>query len=259
MNELDTLSSPLATTSESSNTSKAHDAPSASATSGPGAHATGQPLSPRQVDSADASAPEDASASAPSSSDSAPSASSSSPDAALARHPSYWFLGAVSLLTMAADLGSKTWAERRLERPENYFHPLELIPGNLDFVLAKNRGGAWGLFQDTSESIRRPFFLLVSAAAITFIVTLYRRLGPNQRALRWGLPLVLGGALGNLIDRVRYSYVIDFIHMHLRWGGHDHHWPTYNVADIAICVGVGLMALDMFGSHRSPRDTHHAT
>jgi lipoprotein signal peptidase len=166
-------------------------------------------------------------------------------------HPSYVFLAVVSTISLAADLLTKLWAERRLDGPDAYFHPVELIKGHLDFVLAKNRGGAWGLLQDTPEYVRRPFFLLVSALAITFIVSLYRRLSPNQHALRWGLPLVLGGALGNLVDRIRYSHVIDFIHAHAKWGGRDHSWPTFNVADIAICVGVGLMAIDMFGGGKS--------
>jgi lipoprotein signal peptidase len=165
--------------------------------------------------------------------------------------PSYVFLAVVSAVSLVADLATKLWAERRLDGPDAYFHPVELIKGHLDFVLAKNRGGAWGLLQDTPEYVRRPFFLLVSALAITFIVSLYRRLAPNQHALRWGLPLVLGGALGNLVDRIRYSHVIDFIHAHAKWGGRDHSWPTFNVADIAICVGVGLMAIDMFGGGKS--------
>jgi len=171
-------------------------------------------------------------------------------DAAPKYRPSYVFLAVVSIVALAADLGTKLWAERRLDGPEGYFHPVELIKGNLDFVLAKNRGGAWGLLQDTPEYVRRPFFLLVSALAITFIVSLYRRLAPNQHALRWGLPLVLGGALGNLVDRIRYSHVIDFIHAHAKWAGRDHSWPTFNVADIAICVGVGLMAIDMFAGNK---------
>jgi signal peptidase II len=113
--------------------------------------------------------------------------------------------------------------------------------------------------------VRRPFFLLVSAAAIAFIVTLYRRLQPRQRALKWGLPLVLGGALGNVFDRIRYGHVIDFIDYRADWvkamndfvgrlfPGHatsTDHWPTFNVADIAICVGVALMAIDMFTAKR---------
>jgi lipoprotein signal peptidase len=170
--------------------------------------------------------------------------------------PSYVFLAVVSSLSLAADLLTKLWAEKRLGTPDAYFHPVELIKGNLDFVLAKNPGGAWGLLQNTPEYVRRPFFLLVSALAIAFIVSLYRRLAPNQRALRWGLPLVLGGALGNLVDRIRYSHVIDFIHAHMKWGGKDHSWPTFNVADIAICVGVGLMAIDMFSGPKKPKRAH---
>ena len=179
-------------------------------------------------------------------------------EATTIERPPFLFLAIVSSITLAADLGSKLWAERRLDRPDAIFHPVELIKGHLDFVLAKNRGGAWGLLQDTQEYVRKPFFLVVSAVAITFILSLYRRLQPTQHALRWGLPLVLGGALGNFVDRIRYSYVIDFIHAHMTWGGKDHSWPTFNVADIAICVGVGLIALDMFGSKKDKLETTHA-
>lgn len=167
-----------------------------------------------------------------------------------ARAPSYVLLGVIAFLAMAADLATKAWAESRLARTDGQGAMVELIPGYLDFMLAKNHGGAWGLFQETPESIRRPFFFIVSVGAIGIIVGLYRRLAPRQWALRWGLPLVLGGAMGNFVDRLRYSYVIDFIHMHARWGGRDHSWPTYNVADIVICVGVGLMALDMFAPNK---------
>ena len=163
--------------------------------------------------------------------------------------PGYLFLAIVAVTTVGIDIASKTWAKETLdERP-----PMTLWDGktlSADFLLARNKGGAWGLLQGTPESIRRPFFLLVSALAIGFIVTLFSRLQPRQRALRWGLPLVLGGALGNVFDRIRYGFVIDFIDMHVMYGGKDHHWPTYNVADIAICVGVGLMAIDMFFSKR---------
>jgi signal peptidase II len=63
--------------------------------------------------------------------------------------------------------------------------------------------------------------------------------------MRWGLPLALGGAMGNLVDRIRYGQVIDFIDMYFIRGGREHHWPTYNVADIAIVAGVALMIIDM--------------
>jgi lipoprotein signal peptidase len=166
--------------------------------------------------------------------------------------PSYVFLAAVSILSLASDIASKLWAEKKLDGYPGIVH---VWPNHIALVLARNKGGAWGLLQSTSENVRRPFFLLVSVAAIAFIVTLYRRLQPRQRALRWGLPLVLGGALGNVFDRIRYGHVIDFIDMHALWKGREHHWPTFNVADIAIFVGVGLMAIDMFTSKKVPPAT----
>jgi len=165
--------------------------------------------------------------------------------------PSYVFLAIVSVISLLADLATKFWAEHTLD---GYPGIIQVWENHMAFILAKNRGGAWGLLQSTSENVRRPFFLLVSAAAIAFIVTLYRRLQPRQRALKWGLPLVLGGALGNVFDRIRYGHVIDFIDIHVAYKGQDHHWPTFNVADIAICVGVALMAIDMFSARR-PRRT----
>lgn len=177
--------------------------------------------------------------------------------------PSFVFFAAVAAFCLLADVASKAWAEVELTR-RSPLDPLILIEGHLNFALAYNRGGAWGLLQNASESLRRPFFLVVSVAAIAFIVSLYGKLLPGQRALRWGLPLVLGGALGNLADRVTRGSVVDFIDYRADWvesmnqliasvvsGWHvTDHWPTFNVADISICVGVGLMAVDMLTSGR---------
>ncbi len=186
------------------------------------------------------------------------------PETILGPRPSALFLAAVSIVSLVSDVGSKLWAEKRLAEYPTF---VTLIDNHLMFVLAKNKGGAWGLLQGESENVRRPFFLLVSVAAIAFIVTLYRRLQPRQYALKWGLPLVLGGALGNVFDRIRYGYVIDFIDYRADWvhamnelvgklfpghGSATEHWPTFNLADVAICVGVGLMALDMFTAKRGP-------
>ncbi|MCL2723400.1 MAG: signal peptidase II [Polyangiaceae bacterium] len=189
------------------------------------------------------------------------------PDTILGPRPSSTFLAVVSITTLAADIATKLWAEKRLEGYPGYIH---VFDEHLMFILAKNKGGAWGLLQGQSENVRRPFFLLVSVIAIAFIVTLYRRLQPHQHALKWGLPLVLGGALGNVFDRIRYGYVIDFIDYRAEWvhklneiiakytAGHvvTDHWPTFNVADVAICVGVGLMAVDMLTTRRGKKTTY---
>ena len=162
--------------------------------------------------------------------------------------PSYAFLAVVSIVTLAADLASKHWAKVRLSEPKLWSdRRIDVIKDYFSFIFARNRGGAWGLLQDEPESIRRPFFLGISALAIIFIVSLYRKLTPQQWALKWGLPLVLGGALGNLVNRIQFNYVVDFIDLSYK----GHHWPTFNVADIAIVAGVGLMAVDMFTPRRA--------
>jgi signal peptidase II len=182
-----------------------------------------------------------------------PDTSPASPEApAPSWRPNYVFLAVVSIITLGADLGSKWWAKARLEDAKFLDRRVEVIKDFFGFVFARNRGGAWGLLQDEPEAIRRPFFLGISVLAIIFIVSLYRKLTQQQLALRWGLPLVLGGALGNLVNRIQFNYVVDFIDFQMRWGGREHHWPTFNVADIAIVAGVGLMAVDMFTSRRAP-------
>jgi signal peptidase II len=182
-----------------------------------------------------------------------------------AYRPNYVFLGVVSIVSLVLDLGTKHWAKVRLDEAKSVAERhIDVFANHLAFTFAKNRGGAWGLFQDQPESIRRPFFLAISFLAIAFIVSLYRKLTPRQWALKWGLPLVLGGALGNLVNRIQYNYVVDFIDYRADWvrslngllarmsspdGVPLHpsdHWPTFNVADVAIVAGVLLMAVDMF-------------
>jgi signal peptidase II len=180
--------------------------------------------------------------------------------------PSYVFFGGIAAVTLLADVASKAWAEITLTARPPHDPAIVLVDNHLSFNLAYNRGGAWGLLQNASEFIRRPFFLCVSAAAVVFIVSLYSRLAPGQRALKWGLPLVLGGALGNLTDRVIRTSVVDFIDYRANWITHMNegiaavfngwnitdHWPTFNVADMCICAGVALMAIDMMVSKHPP-------
>lgn len=211
-------------------------------------------------------APEPAAAPALAPEPSAPKLPSPEELDALRRRPSFLFFGVVAALSLVADIGSKAWAEVVLSKRTAINPTIPLIKDHLGFTLAYNRGGAWGLLHDANESIRRPFFLLVSVLAIAFIVSLYSRLAPTQHSLKWGLPMVLGGALGNLSDRITRSSVVDFIDYHARWiekmngfiakyakgWAVTDHWPTFNVADIFICIGVALMAVDMVTSRRKP-------
>jgi signal peptidase II len=175
--------------------------------------------------------------------------------------PSYLFFGIVAALSLIADISTKVWAELVIN--QRGFEPVRIIGENVSITLAYNQGGAWGLFSGADEVIRKPFFIGVSGFAVFFIISLYSRLHGSQIALKWGLPLVLGGALGNLSDRITRSQVIDFIDYRADWVMSlnsfvkqyvstwtlTDHWPTFNVADVAICIGVGLMAVDMF-THR---------
>ena len=156
------------------------------------------------------------------------------------------FLVVVAALTLAADVLTKLAAVRALTRDK-----IDLVQGNLDLVLRRNQGGAWSMLHDAPEWIRRPFFVAVSVAAIVFVILAYRRVAATEVAGRWGFALVLGGALGNLVDRIRDSSVVDFIHAHATWGGAEHDWPTFNVADVAICAGVALLMLATLRGRRS--------
>lgn len=114
------------------------------------------------------------------------------------------------------------------------------IPGFWSFKYRENPGAAWGLFSTTNKSFRVPFFLVVSLAAVVFIIVFFRKLTDDQHLMVWSLSLVFGGALGNLIDRLHLRYVIDFID----WYVGTAHWPTFNVADAGITTGVALLMLE---------------
>jgi signal peptidase II len=168
-------------------------------------------------------------------------------------HASIAFLVTVTALSLAADLATKAWAKGHLSGARAP-HKLDVWKGHVDLIFAQNPGGAWSFLRSLPDSLRRPFFLVVSAAAIVFIVSIYRRVHRDQTTMVWGLPLALGGAMGNLADRIRYGWVVDFVDVYVTRHGHEHHWPTFNVADIAIVVGVVLMAIDMMRARGRVRE-----
>lgn len=212
---------------------------------------------PPQGDALPASPSPDSSSPDSTSPDSSSPDSSASATAAPFQRASLLFLGVVAGLAAAADLGSKWWAKAYLTLPSLNGAPrrhmvIDDLFGriSLDFVFAQNPGGAFSMMRNLPEVVRRPFFLYVSAAATVFLVAMYMRVDRRHRALVWGLPLALGGAIGNLVDRVRYGWVIDFIHIWIRRPEREHHWPTFNIADVAIVVGVGLLAVDLLFGRR---------
>lgn len=129
-----------------------------------------------------------------------------------------------------------------------HFRPLEpvvLSDGFLRLRYAENPGAAFGLFRTVPDTWRGPLFHLVTIGAVLLCLFHFRKLtgAPLERWAKWGFPLVLGGALGNYVDRLARGFVIDFIEAH--WF-EKAYWPAFNVADSAIVVGVGLLLVDSF-------------
>jgi signal peptidase II len=120
---------------------------------------------------------------------------------------------------------------------------MAVIPGFFDLTHIRNPGGAFGLLAGQSAGIRNAVFLFFSSLAVGLILYFYRSTPPSHRLLSTGFALVLGGAVGNLVDRLRFGHVVDFLDVYIG----RYHWPAFNVADSAITLGIliflGHMAL----------------
>ena len=119
---------------------------------------------------------------------------------------------------------------------------IAVIEGFFYLTRVHNRGAAFGVLSNLPDSIRLLFFVGVTLVALAVIVSFFRKLAPGDRLAAASLGLILGGALGNLCDRVRLGEVVDFLHFKL-WQGYA--WPDFNVADSFIVVGVGLLILEL--------------
>jgi signal peptidase II len=125
----------------------------------------------------------------------------------------------------------------------------------------QNRGAAWGVLSGARSEFRVPFFHLVTLAALVFLALYVRKLEEGQRYLQVSAALLLGGALGNGLDRVLRGYVIDFIDWHWfdpNWLHPGRHWPTFNVADCGVTVGLVLLFLEMFLAKKPAPQTERA-
>ena len=144
-----------------------------------------------------------------------------------------------------------------LERGLTDGRQIQVVRNFWQFQYTQNRGAAWGFLSRSGEKFRVPFFHLISIAAVIFIFSYYRRLAHHQRYLQVALALVLGGALGNALCRVLRGYVIDFIDWHWFdpfWQRPHLHWPTFNVADSAITVGLVMLVLEMLLARKHAPD-----
>ncbi len=161
-----------------------------------------------------------------------------------ASRPNVIALSLLSLAALAADQLSKHAVER-------YTAPGSLrvlVPGLLNLVHTTNPGVAFGLFADSENPWRGPLLIVFSVAVIGMLVWLLATGRAGGRAGECGIALILGGAVGNVLDRFLHHSVTDFIDFHIG----AHHWYTFNVADSAIVIGAALVVLELFRDARHP-------
>src|SRR5262245_37805606 len=149
-----------------------------------------------------------------------------------------------SLAIYLMDQASKAWAVRRLR-----FQDVTLVRGFLDFSYAENPGIAFGQLQEGGSFGRWFFVVLASLAAVAVLVYFFRTARNDDRILG-ACALLLAGIVGNLTDRLRLGFVIDFIHLHAG----QYHWPTFNVADASISFGALLLAYDLIFAHKKEKE-----
>lgn len=142
-----------------------------------------------------------------------------------------------AIFVFAMDYASKAWVLANLPPRKT----ISVIPGFFDLINARNYGAAFGFLNRPDIEWQFWLFLVATIVAVGVIFLLARQPGQGN-ILFWGLGLILGGALGNLLDRVRFRAVVDFLDFYVgQW-----HWPAFNVADMGICMGAFLTCIALW-------------
>jgi signal peptidase II len=152
-------------------------------------------------------------------------------------------------LAVAAAVAGLDQATKALAESALVLHrPLPVLPPVFDLMLTYNEGGAFSMLGDAGGWQRYLFVVVASVVSVVLVLWL-RRLPPGEAGTAWALTLILGGAVGNLVDRVfRDGRVVDFLYLHYR----DFHWPAFNLADSAIFIGAGVLILQSLRPHGPP-------
>ncbi len=124
-----------------------------------------------------------------------------------------------------------------------------VISGLFNLTYVRNFGAAFSFLNDAPQWFRGPFFIVVPTIILSVLTYLFIKLTAGRNAVAFAYSLIAGGAFGNIIDRLRFGYVVDFLHFY--WG--VHYWPMFNVADSCIVVGVGILLIDSF---RTPAESN---
>jgi signal peptidase II len=157
----------------------------------------------------------------------------------------------LSLAVVAADRITKILLDRATQLGWHY----SVIPGFLNLVHARNRGVAFSIFADSDSNWLRGALIVLALAAVSLFAWMLATGRAGTRAERWGFALVVGGATGNVIDRIFYGSVLDFLDFYVR----DWHWPAFNVADSCLSIGVALIFWEMIFGGRAKRGSSAAT
>ncbi|MDE2219105.1 MAG: lipoprotein signal peptidase [Gammaproteobacteria bacterium] len=150
------------------------------------------------------------------------------------------------LALSAVVIGLDQWSKHLVERSLQMYEAIYCLPV-FNLVRAHNPGVAFSMFDDASGWQRWAFSALAAVISVWLVVWL-ARLGPRANLQGAALALILAGAVGNVIDRLRLGYVVDFLQVH--W--HEHYFPAFNVADSAITIGAGCLLLDALLAGRRP-------
>lgn len=142
------------------------------------------------------------------------------------------------------------WTKVLIESKFFLHESFPIVRGFFDITYVRNTGAAFGMMAQMNPAFRVPFFYIVPVTALVLIGVYFSRIPKGNIKLAVALSLVISGAVGNLIDRIRLGYVVDFLSFHWDYRAQ---FPAFNVADSAICVGVGLLLLDML---REPHASH---
>src|SRR5579862_1064413 len=153
----------------------------------------------------------------------------------------------LSAAVFAADRLTKAFIEAHVSS----FDVHTVIPGFFDIVHSQNRGVAFGLMNDSHSAWRTMVLIVFSAAALVLVAGLLWKASRWDRWTVYGLALVLGGAAGNLFDRIMWGRVTDFLEFYIG----NLHWPTFNLADSCVVIGSGLLLLDLLKPRRQPLQT----
>jgi signal peptidase II len=134
------------------------------------------------------------------------------------------------------------WTKWLIDTRLSLNETIEVIDGFFNITYVRNTGVAFGILSAFDSSMKSTVLALLTGAAIIGVIVYSWRTPLSQKLVHVALSLILAGALGNLYDRIRYAYVIDFIELYVR----TFRWPSFNIADSAITSGVALLAIEMF-------------